>query len=290
MRVVSFTSSPPQHIGDTDGRELLADLLAGARRGRHAVRVALRVVQGNDVSVYLFDTAERCAKVMGAAINADLVETDRATWQDPTGEIVLVACCKTKLDHAAPARDLYCSPWFQKARAYAEAKGCPWFILSAEHGLVSPDTVLAPYETAMANLGEAARLAWSRRVLAQLVPHTIKAARVTILAGEPYRETLAAALTAQRLAVVVPMAGLGLGHQLAWLTKANAAPAAAPASEVVRLANGAADQLLIEGVPPIGDTVRQLAAFAAKREARRGSAPAGGLFDDGARAQRDLFG
>jgi hypothetical protein len=37
--------------------------------------------------------------------------------------------------------DLFC-----KARRFAEASGCPWFILSAEHGLVAPGQVIAPYE------------------------------------------------------------------------------------------------------------------------------------------------
>ena len=40
----------------------------------------------------------------------------------------------------------YTSDYFNKMRAYAETTGLPWFILSAEHGLVSPDEWLEPYE------------------------------------------------------------------------------------------------------------------------------------------------
>ena len=61
-------------------------------------------------------------------------------------DIVLISCSKTKLDHPAAARDLYDSPLFRQSRAYAVASGRPWFILSAEHGLVGPDEWLAPYE------------------------------------------------------------------------------------------------------------------------------------------------
>lgn len=60
--------------------------------------------------------------------------------------VVLVGCVKTKVGHGAPAKDLYVSDYFAKMRAYAEASGLPWFILSAEHGLVSPDEWLEPYE------------------------------------------------------------------------------------------------------------------------------------------------
>ena len=54
---------------------------------------------------------------------------------------VLVGCVKSKLDHPAPARDLYTSALFRKARAHAEATGGPWFVLSAEHGLHLPNIV-----------------------------------------------------------------------------------------------------------------------------------------------------
>ena len=59
--------------------------------------------------------------------------------------LVLVACVKRKLSCPA-ARDLYRSARFRKARAYAERRGKPWFIVSAEHGLVAPEEWLAPYE------------------------------------------------------------------------------------------------------------------------------------------------
>src|SRR3546814_1566107 len=46
--------------------------------------------------------------------------------------VFLVACVAAKLDRPAPARDLYASPWFQKARAYVERQGGAWFILRSE--------------------------------------------------------------------------------------------------------------------------------------------------------------
>ena len=37
--------------------------------------------------------------------------------------IYLVACVKRKLPRPAPARDLYTSDWFRKARQYVEQSG-----------------------------------------------------------------------------------------------------------------------------------------------------------------------
>lgn len=58
--------------------------------------------------------------------------------------ITLVGCVKSKLKTPAKARDLYTSSYFAKMRDYAERVAGRWFILSAKHGLVSPDQRLTP--------------------------------------------------------------------------------------------------------------------------------------------------
>jgi len=59
----------------------------------------------------------------------------------------VIACGGRKLPHPAPARELYTGPLFRAARAWAEqSPGGRWFILSAHHGLVHPDTVVEPYD------------------------------------------------------------------------------------------------------------------------------------------------
>src|SRR3546814_14699200 len=70
---------------------------------------------------------------------------DTTLFRSSPSPVFLVACVAAKLDRPAPARDLYASPWFQKARAYVERQGGAWFILSAKHGLIAPETVIAPY-------------------------------------------------------------------------------------------------------------------------------------------------
>ncbi|GAA5063634.1 hypothetical protein GCM10023208_34810 [Erythrobacter westpacificensis] len=130
--------------------------------------------------------------------------------------VYLVACVSQKGEQRAPARDLYRSDWFRKARAYVEATGCEWFILSAEHGLLHPDAPIAPYDTTLAKLGAEGRAAWGERVAAQIDAAIGPdfAGELIFLAGEHYRSPLAA-YAGDRARV--PMAGLGIGQQKAWL-------------------------------------------------------------------------
>jgi hypothetical protein len=60
--------------------------------------------------------------------------------------LALVSCVKRKASGPRPAKDLYVSPLFRALRTYAETSSDTWYILSAEHGLLHPETVVAPYE------------------------------------------------------------------------------------------------------------------------------------------------
>ena len=64
---------------------------------------------------------------------------------DLTDAVALVSRVKSKLPHPAPARSLYTSAWFEKARDLVEASGARWFVLSSRYGLVAPGTEIAPY-------------------------------------------------------------------------------------------------------------------------------------------------
>lgn len=169
-------------------------------------------------------------------------------------DVVLVGCVKSKLDRSAPARDLYTSPLFRKERAYAEATGAPWFVLSAEYGLVEPDRVIEPYELHLASSSRASRAAWGRRVVDDLVATVgdLRAKVIEIHAGAAYVDAVHDGLAAAGATVVAPLAGLAIGERLSWYAPATpdrspvatAAGQAASAGEVAvlveRLRNGAA--------------------------------------------------
>lgn len=149
----------------------------------------------------------------GAGLRQPGVALDRDTGT----ELYLISCVKTKGPGLAPAKDLYTSSWFRKARAYVEKTARPWFILSAQYGLVHPERVIRPYEQTLKTMPVAKRRAWAETVLAELGPSLVGVDTVVFLAGQAYREFLALTLRDRGLTVRVPMAGLSQGKQLSWL-------------------------------------------------------------------------
>ncbi len=102
----------------------------------------------------------------------------------------LIACCKQKLNHAAPARDLYISPLFKKSRAWIETRVDAWAILSARHCLVLPDQVLEPYDQQLTDLSLVNRDRWGEEVQRQILDEWDEDAIFMILAGEEYKRAV----------------------------------------------------------------------------------------------------
>lgn len=73
------------------------------------------------------------------------------------GAFVVIACGAQKLEHLAPAGELYCSPHFQlslkAARAAAHRDGAQVAILSARFGLLYPEDAIPPYQLRMGEPG-----------------------------------------------------------------------------------------------------------------------------------------
>ncbi len=136
-----------------------------------------------------------------------------------TNHIVFVSCVGKKSSNRCEARLLYESDWFLKARNLVETMGCPWFILSAEYGLVNPATEIDPYDRTLNTMSKAARIAWSNRVLDQFEKLGLKPAKVTVLAGNRYREFIIPRLRDMGIEILIPMEGLRIGEQLSWLNE-----------------------------------------------------------------------
>lgn len=80
----------------------------------------------------------------------------------------LVGCVKTKLERPARASELYTSALLRGRRQAVEASCDRWFILSALHGLLSPDQIVDPYDLAMKDLPRQERRGWAESVLQDL--------------------------------------------------------------------------------------------------------------------------
>jgi len=139
-------------------------------------------------------------------------------------DLLLVACVKAKLGVPAAARDLYISPLFKRERAFAERRGVPWFILSAEHGLVAPDEWLAPYERYLPDTPSHYRAVWGQWVVERLhlLAGPLAGRVVEVHAGAAYVDAIAEPLAVKGASLVEPLRGLTLGERLAWYGAAGA--------------------------------------------------------------------
>lgn len=121
-------------------------------------------------------------------------------------DATLIQCTDSKRDHPAAARDLYDkSAYFRQMRAWADARGDSWYILSAKHGLVSPKTRLEPYNERGLSESQAETIA------AQLHDDGVDTVHVT--AGTDYTDPLVPALEARGIDVVNHFAGERIGKR-----------------------------------------------------------------------------
>ena len=128
--------------------------------------------------------------------------------------LYLIACSGAKLDRIAPAAQLYTGQAFRLAIAAAERAGADVIILSALHGAVSPSRELQPYNRALADMNTQQRAVWAGMVAQQLQQH--KDRSITVLAGKHYAAAVDTFPNVSR-----PLAGLGIGQQLAALKALN---------------------------------------------------------------------
>lgn len=135
--------------------------------------------------------------------------------------VFIISCVAKKKAGRHKAADLYTSAWFTKARRLVEATDAPWFILSAEHGLLDPDTIIGPYNKTLNTMPTAERRAWAERVQRHMSERLPDADELIILAGVRYRENLMSYLQGRFAKVTVPMEGLTIGRQLSWMNHAT---------------------------------------------------------------------
>ena len=146
--------------------------------------------------------------------------------QDSKDRVGLIGCVRQQAARRAEAQDLFVSPLFRGRRSYVERTCGRWYVLSALHGLVTPDESLAPYDLKLKSLSQAERRAWSERVLTQLEADLgdLSESTFEIHAGASYtNEGLVRGLRARGATVELPAAGLGEAQELAFYHEANSA-------------------------------------------------------------------
>ena len=135
-------------------------------------------------------------------------------------DLILVGCVKSKRHRAGPARDVYTSTLWQYRQAYAESHGRPWYILSAKHGLLAPDTWIERYDLSLADLSASERREWSLRVLDDLAAEVpaLDGKTIEVHAGKLYVEYgLEKGLREVGAVIRRPLAHVvGQGRQYVW--------------------------------------------------------------------------
>lgn len=120
--------------------------------------------------------------------------------------VVLIACSKSKVNTdgaLVPVGELYTGDLYLKAKAYAQAIGADWFVLSAKHRVIRPDRRVYAYDDTLADLDLAGRRFWAREVAHQLRP--MRDRRLIVLAGKLYCGWV------DGFNVERPLAGLAIG-------------------------------------------------------------------------------
>jgi len=144
---------------------------------------------------------------------------------------VLVGCGSKKRSTAVPAKDMYTSRYATWKRKFAEIYGDDWFITSAEHGILDPDTVIEPYDKSLTNMEPAERRAWGSDTSDELQDLDWEHVDVVVLLmGQLYIEPIEPTLETFPVTIGYPFDHTGGNvEQEQWLEKrVNEAKTAAP--------------------------------------------------------------
>lgn len=128
-------------------------------------------------------------------------------------ELIVITCGSRKVDHRAPAGELYTGPYHRACRRAAEAlQPERLLILSSAYGLLGVDDVIDPYDTPF---GTAGSVTGARLVAQAHERGVLDLDPVVVLAGRRHFQ-LAQSVWPH---AVSPLTGIGgMGHQIAYLT------------------------------------------------------------------------
>jgi len=125
---------------------------------------------------------------------------------------VLVQCTQQKTRREqVPAKLLYEGALWESQRSYAETFE-NWFILSAKHRVLPPETRIDYYQRSMDDVD--AEL-WADNVMQRL--DGVIDEPVKIIAGADYADPIVPYLEAKGIEVHEPCRGMKIGERVAWL-------------------------------------------------------------------------
>ncbi|MEU0074147.1 DUF6884 domain-containing protein [Streptomyces sp. NPDC006332] len=179
--------------------------------------VEIRDAYDPALALQLLDTAEQIETPaarwpVAAAHGEQLALFDNAS-PAAAGPVVVIPCSGLKLDHAAPAGELYVGKLHTHARRTADAltaHGGTTLVLSALHGFLPLDQVIEPYDHTWDDIGSIT----VEELRAQAAELGLTAADVVLLTPGKYTQRAAAVWPQAR----TPLAHLAIGKQRGRLT------------------------------------------------------------------------
>lgn len=133
--------------------------------------------------------------------------------------IVLLSCTKSKLEHKAPAQELYsASPTFRKTLEYGKSlKPDKMYILSAKHFLVPLNKELAPYDKTLKEMSQDEKEIWGEKVIQQmkLFGLDLNKDKFIFLTGAEYMKPLLKYIPESN--IEAPLEGKRMGERMKWL-------------------------------------------------------------------------
>jgi hypothetical protein len=190
----------------------------------HANRKRFRIADG--VITLHTSAAATSGSPSRARSPASVREPTTRNLAQEARSVILLGCVKQKLDHQAAAKDVYRSRLWKARRAYAEASGRRWLILSAKHGLLNPDVTIAPYDIELRKLSATERRRWGERTVHALQHRfgSLSGMTFEVHAGEAYRRAIERGVNELGAKLDVPLFGLPIGKQPAWYHTHEATP------------------------------------------------------------------
>ncbi len=127
---------------------------------------------------------------------------------DEAGRVVLVGSSGEVAGSARPARELFASGGFARARDRAVRSGHPWFVLSAKHGLLDPDDVVGPFAVLIGDQPAGYRSAWAEWVVVQLADRVrLSGVTVEVHGGVDFAQALKGPLERRGARTEIPLPG-----------------------------------------------------------------------------------
>lgn len=103
--------------------------------------------------------------------------------------VYLISCGKRKSDTPCMASDMYNSERFVQLKNLAILTKHEWYIISAKHGLLKPDTIIDPYDMCIDSFSIDQQRTWARKVVQSIGTIAI-GAKIVVWADGVYSKLL----------------------------------------------------------------------------------------------------